>query len=285
MLSVAAAHSRRPFTQRTLSGHTTSGADYNKPFAALYSLAINTATMFALLRPQCLHAAPAARTFSSSATLAWKSHKNALAEVHANVPPYPYGPARWYKQSDKGLYGGQRIRFGNNVSPKTEIKTRRTWHPNIKRKSLFSKALNRRIRVRVSTRVMRTIDKVGGLDEYLLGEKSARIKTLGMEGWRLRCMVMSTKVVQERFNQQRRALGLPELDYALLANELNQLPAELMDEAIDEPIEFAIDEEQADEGALESALGGGSATGSSRQEQFQQRVDQALSSNWEQPTR
>ncbi|KEQ71251.1 hypothetical protein M436DRAFT_11956, partial [Aureobasidium namibiae CBS 147.97] len=149
------------------------------------------------------------RTFTTSASLAWKSHKNALAEVHANVPPYPHGPARWFKQSDKGLYGGQRIQFGNNVSRKTEIKTRRSWYPNIKRKALFSKALNRRIRVRVSTRVMRTIDKVGGLDEYLLGDKSARIKALGMEGWRLRCMIMATKTVQNRFNEQRRALGLP----------------------------------------------------------------------------
>ncbi|KAI5202460.1 hypothetical protein E4T42_04107 [Aureobasidium subglaciale] len=238
--------------------------------------------MFALLRPQCLYTAPAARTFTSSASLAWQSHKNALAKVHADLPPYPHGPARWFKQSDKGLYGGQRIQFGNNVSRKTEIKTRRSWYPNIKRKALFSKALNRRIRVRVSTRVMRTIDKVGGLDEYLLGEKSARIKTLGMEGWRLRCMIMATKTVQERFNQQRRALGLPEVDYALLASELNP-PTELLDaEASGEPLEFGVEEEQAGEDAFDSTIGGSEATGGSRQEAFQQRVDQALDKNWEQ---
>ena len=153
------------------------------------------------------------------------------------------------------------------------------------RKALFSKALNRRIRVRVTTRVLRTIDKVGGLDEYLLGEKTARIKTLGMEGWRLRCMVMSTKVVQERFNAQRRALGLPELDYALVASELSrELPVELVSDLVDEPVEFAVEEEQEpSEEAVESVLAGGDATtGSSRQEQFQQRVDQAISSNWEQ---
>lgn len=95
-------------------------------------------------------------------------------------------------------------------------------------------------------------------------------------------MIMATKSVQDRFNQQRRALGLPELDYDLLASELNQLPAELLDaEASGEPLEFGVEEEQADEEAVVSVLGGTEPTGS-RQEQFQQRVDQALSNNWEQ---
>lgn len=202
--------------------------------------------MLTSLRPQCLRTIQplSARTFTSTAIQSWKSHKNALAETHANLPPYPHGPARWYKQSDKGLYGGARVRFGNNVSPDTETKTRRKWHPNIKRKSLFSKALNRRIRIRVSTRVLRTIDKVGGLDEYLLGEKSARIKELGMEGWRLRCMVMATKTVQKRFNAQRMLLGLPEVDYTAVAVQMSQMPAELLGLQMVEDVEFAVDEDQ-----------------------------------------
>ncbi|KAH0140824.1 hypothetical protein KCU67_g14727, partial [Aureobasidium melanogenum] len=126
--------------------------------------------------------------------------------------------------------------------------------------------------------------KVGGLDEYLLGDKSARIKTLGMEGWRLRCMIMATKTVQDRFNLQRRALGLPELDYELLATELNQLPTELLDaEMSGEPLEFGVEEEQPFDEAFESVdVLGGEATSSPRPEQFQQRVDEALSKNWEQ---
>lgn len=125
---------------------------------------------------------------------------------------YPHEPARWYKQSNRGLYGGQSIQFGNNVSDKNEIKTRRHWSPNIKRKNLFSKALGRNLQVRVSTRVMRTIDKVGGLDEYLLGSKSARIKELGVAGWQLRCQVMASKHMQAAYNKERSALGLPQLD-------------------------------------------------------------------------
>ncbi|EKG11156.1 Ribosomal protein L28 [Macrophomina phaseolina MS6] len=150
-----------------------------------------------------------ARHFSLSAPLCAKSTKAKLRDDHAGVPAYPYGPNQWYKQSNHGLYGGARIQFGNNVSKKTELKTRRQWRPNIQYKNLFSRALNRPVRVRVSTRVLRTIDKVGGLDEYLLGEKSARIKELGMGGWLLRWRIMQTDVVRKRFAKQREELGLP----------------------------------------------------------------------------
>lgn len=132
---------------------------------------------------------------------------------------YPYGPATWYKQSNRGLYGGQMIRFGNKVSDKNEIKTRRHWSPNIKQKYLFSKALGRSIQVRVSTRVLRTIDKVGGLDEYLLKDTAARIKDLGIHGWRLRCQIIGSQKMQLEYNKQREALGLPQLDYAEVTTE------------------------------------------------------------------
>ncbi len=54
----------------------------------------------------------------------------------------------------------------------------------------------------MQARVLRTMDKVGGLDEYLMGEKPARIKELGVEGWRLRWMVM-----RRRVRGQKEAVG------------------------------------------------------------------------------
>ena len=63
----------------------------------------------------------------------------------------------------------------------------------------------------MTTKALRTIDKVGGLDEYLLGEKPARIKELGMGGWLLRWRIMQTDAIKERFAKQRKALGLPEV--------------------------------------------------------------------------
>jgi len=135
-------------------------------------------------------------------------HKQALANSHANLPEYPYGPSRWYKQSNFGLYGGLKISSGNNVSEKTETKTRRKWRPNVQMKRLYSHALDRYVRVKVATRVLRTIDKSGGLDEYLVGEKPARIKELGMKGWALRCKVMETTWWKQRQIQEREQYGL-----------------------------------------------------------------------------
>ncbi|KAK3952983.1 hypothetical protein QBC32DRAFT_258820 [Pseudoneurospora amorphoporcata] len=125
------------------------------------------------------------------------------------IPSYPYGPRRVYHQSNTGLYGSALIRFGNNVSKRNEIKTRRKWRPNVQQKRLWSKSLGVFVRTRVTTRVLRTIDKVGGLDEYLLGHKAARVKELGPWGWMLRWRIMQTEAVRERFRKERKMLGLP----------------------------------------------------------------------------
>jgi large subunit ribosomal protein L28 len=166
--------------------------------------------MASLLRRSC-SLVPARRAFSTStprlASLQWdRNNKEVLADT---VPEYPYGPPTLYKQSRRGLYGEQRIRFGNNVSTKGKNKSRRAWRPNILNKRLFSKALNRHVQIRVSSRVLRTIDKLGGLDEYLLGEKETRIRELGESGWWLRWAIMQTHAVKKRFAAERIALGLP----------------------------------------------------------------------------
>ena len=151
---------------------------------------------------------PLLRAFSSTASSHASSSVAHLARQHRDIPAYPYGPARWYKQSNFGLYGGTCIQFGSTVSENFEIKNRRRWKPNVRTKRLWSDALGRFLRIRVTARALRTIDKVGGLDEYLLGEKPARVKELGMGGWLLRWRVMQTDKVRERFAQQRRQMGL-----------------------------------------------------------------------------
>ncbi|KAK3396889.1 hypothetical protein B0T20DRAFT_414727 [Sordaria brevicollis] len=136
------------------------------------------------------------------------------------IPAYPYGPRRVYHQSNTGLYGSALIRFGNNVSKRNEIKTRRKWRPNVQQKRLWSKSLGVFVRTRVTTRVLRTIDKVGGLDEYLLGHKAARVKELGPWGWMLRWRIMQTPEVRNRFYKERKELGLPKKQEKSLEAEL-----------------------------------------------------------------
>ena len=164
-----------------------------------------------LHRPLPFHASLSARALSTTLPRPNSLHieKNDPELVADTVPAYPYGPRQWYKQSDKGLYGTSRIQFGNNVSPKHSTKTRRTWQPNVVRKRLWSHALNRSVQIRVQTRVLRTIDKVGGLDEYLLGEKEGRIKELGVTGWWLRWAIMQTPHIKARLARERVRLGLP----------------------------------------------------------------------------
>lgn len=146
------------------------------------------------------------------------------------IPEYPYGPRKIYKQSNAGLYGTARIRFGNNVSVKHNVKTPRKWRPNLQRRRLWSEALRCFVQTRVTTRVLRTIDKCGGLDEYLLGYKAQRIKDLGPWGWKLRWRIMQSDVVRERFAAERERLGLrqktrPETDLEMADRILKEIEA------------------------------------------------------------
>jgi large subunit ribosomal protein L28 len=105
------------------------------------------------------------------------------------------------------------------VSERNEIKTRRYWRPNVQQKRLWSPSLKKFIRLRITTRVLRTVDKCGGLDEYLLGERPARIKELGMGGWMLRWRIMQTDSYKERLRKTWEAYGLPP-PQELLASDL-----------------------------------------------------------------
>ncbi|KAF2256746.1 hypothetical protein BU26DRAFT_513529 [Trematosphaeria pertusa] len=128
----------------------------------------------------------------------------------ADIPAYPYGPNLLFKQANKGLYGRQMIQFGNNVSPDTETKTRRNWKPNVLSKSLYSVALKKRIKLRVTAKVLKTIDREGGLDEYLLKQSEHRIKELGPTGWALRWTLLQRPEVIARMRADAAALGLPQ---------------------------------------------------------------------------
>lgn len=112
-------------------------------------------------------------------------------------PAYPYGPSQWFKQSDRGLYGGQTIQFGNQIS-EFRNKSRRSWLPNVVRSALWSEVLNMDIRIKVTTSVLRTITKEGGIDNYLTKSTAARIKELGPTGWKLRYRVLQKLEAQEK---------------------------------------------------------------------------------------
>jgi len=138
----------------------------------------------------------------------------AYPKVPSGVPAFASKPHTTYKLRNKILAGGKNILFGNNVS-EFKNRTRRIWRPNIKVKSLWSDALGRRVRLRMVTSVLRTIDKSGGLDAYLTGVTKARMKELGPRGWEIRAAVIKSIRQQERVKYikmfQRSILLCPQL--------------------------------------------------------------------------
>lgn len=106
-------------------------------------------------------------------------------------PDYAY-ETMFFKRQNRGLYGGlQRTR--SKTCSESRNKNLRSHVPNVVKSKLWSETLNKAIHTRVSTSLLRTITKEGGLDNYLLKDKPARIKTMGLKGWKLRYEIMKKK--------------------------------------------------------------------------------------------
>jgi large subunit ribosomal protein L28 len=72
--------------------------------------------------------------------------------------------------------------FGHNVSH-SNIKTHRRFNPNLQHATLYSDVLHRGVSLRVTTRALRSVQKNGGLDSFLLGTDDRK---LAPEGLRLK---------------------------------------------------------------------------------------------------
>lgn len=94
---------------------------------------------------------------------------------------------------------GRGPRAGHNVSHSNR-KTNRTFVPNLQRVTLYSDALRRKVPLRVSTRALRSVQRSGGLDAWLLASRDAE---LGEEGLRLKRRVRSA------LSRSRRAAEAP----------------------------------------------------------------------------
>ena len=69
---------------------------------------------------------------------------------------------------------GKGVLTGNNVSHANN-RTRRRFLPNLQDASLMSDALGRVVRLKLSTRAIRTIEHNGGLDAYLLNTSNNKL--------------------------------------------------------------------------------------------------------------
>jgi large subunit ribosomal protein L28 len=69
---------------------------------------------------------------------------------------------------------GKTVMSGNNVSHANN-RTRRRFLPNLQQATMQSEALGRRVSLRLSTSAMRTIEKHGGLDAFLMQARNAEL--------------------------------------------------------------------------------------------------------------
>ncbi|HVY15452.1 MAG TPA: 50S ribosomal protein L28 [Rhodopila sp.] len=73
---------------------------------------------------------------------------------------------------------GKGVLSGNNVSHANN-KTRRRFLPNLQVTSLLSDILGHEVRMRLSTRGIRTVEHNGGIDAYLLSTPSTKLTDEG----------------------------------------------------------------------------------------------------------
>jgi large subunit ribosomal protein L28 len=87
---------------------------------------------------------------------------------------------------------GKTVMSGNNVSHANN-RTRRRFLPNLQSTRMHSEALDRQISLRVSTSAMRTVEKHGGLDAYLLQARNAE---LAVEARELKRKITAAKLAE-----------------------------------------------------------------------------------------
>lgn len=111
---------------------------------------------------------------------------------------------RTFKRAQRGLYDGKIIQFGNSV-PNSRHKTGRTWKPNVQRKSVWSETLQTWIRTRIATSAMRSIEKHGGLDQYLARTKSEHLGEFGRSLRERVALALRAKRLGQGAEEQQRA--------------------------------------------------------------------------------
>ena len=75
---------------------------------------------------------------------------------------------------------GKSYQSGNNVSH-AKNRTKRRFLPNLQNISFISEKLGRSIQLRVATSAIRTVEKKGGLDEYLLNTSNTKLPVVALK--------------------------------------------------------------------------------------------------------
>ena len=69
---------------------------------------------------------------------------------------------------------GKKYLSGNNVSH-AKNRTKRRFYPNLQNISFLSELLGKKIQLKVATSTIRTVEKKGGLDAYLINTSNTKL--------------------------------------------------------------------------------------------------------------
>jgi large subunit ribosomal protein L28 len=87
---------------------------------------------------------------------------------------------------------GKAVLTGNNVSHANN-KSKRRFMPNLNQVTLISDALGQRVRLRITSHALRSVEHRGGLDKYLL---AARDSQLSLNARRLKRQIEKRSAVE-----------------------------------------------------------------------------------------
>ena len=88
--------------------------------------------------------------------------------------------------------------FGHNVSHSNR-KVKKKFLPNLCNVTLVSDILNKKIKLRITTRTLRSINRKGGLDSFLLSRSEKQLTTRASE---LRKNIKNSLPKEEREDKQ-----------------------------------------------------------------------------------
>jgi ribosomal protein L28 len=96
--------------------------------------------------------------------------------LQTSIRTYVYRPTRTTgkgrnvhrsKRAQEGLYHGKDVQFGRSIAH-SGVRSLRRWNPNVINKRVWSDALEDWVRFKMTTRALKEIDNIGGIDNYLL---------------------------------------------------------------------------------------------------------------------
>ena len=82
--------------------------------------------------------------------------------------------------SSKCELTGKKYLSGNNVSH-AKNRTKRRFLPNLQSISFLSDKLGKKIQLKVAASTIRTVEKKGGLDEYLINTSNTKLASAGLK--------------------------------------------------------------------------------------------------------